>query len=80
MDDEFENIRSDSCKQMGSSWQKSPANIIENSPKDLLLIPIFMSLLLSLLRILSLVNDTSSITRIHTSFHSLMSSTLNCFC
>ncbi len=72
MDDKLENIGSDSCKWMGTSWWKSPAKINENPPKDLLLFPMFMSLLLSLLRILLFMNDTSSITRILTSFLSLM--------
>ncbi len=43
LDDKLENLRSDSFEQMGSSWQKSPANIIENPLKDLLLFPMFMS-------------------------------------
>ncbi len=70
MNDILKNIRSDSFEQMSSSWRKSPAKIIDNPLKDVILFPMSMSLLLSAIRILSFMNETSSITRISTSFHS----------
>jgi hypothetical protein len=76
--DLLENKRSDSFDQIGSSWWKSPAKMIEYPPNDLVLFPTCMSCLLSFLKILLLMNDTSSITRILTSFHSFMSSLLIC--
>jgi hypothetical protein len=35
--DKLENMRSDSVVPTGSSWRKSPANMIENPPKGLVL-------------------------------------------
>jgi hypothetical protein len=38
--DKLENMRSNYVDPTGSSWQKSPANMIENPPKGLALFPI----------------------------------------
>ncbi len=78
--DLLENKSSDSFEQIGSSWQKSPAKMIENPQNDLVLSPTCVSCLLSFFKILLLMNDTSSITIILTSFHSFMSSLLTCLC
>ncbi len=58
----------------------SPAKMIENPSNDLVQFPTCVSCLLNVLKILSLTNDTSSITRILTSFHSFTSLSLICFC
>ncbi len=76
--DKLENRSSVSLAPTGSSWQKSPANIILNAPKGWLQFPISFSFLSSILRLVSLMNDTLSITTIHTSCHSFLSSTLSC--
>ncbi len=62
--DLLENKSSDSVEQIGSSWRKSPAKMmIEYPPNDFVLFPTCVSCLLSFLKILLLMNDTSSITR-----------------
>ncbi len=76
IDKRVENISSVSLEQTGSSCWKSPINIIVNPPNDLFVCPMAVSFLLSICRVLLLMNDTSSITRICTSFHSFMSLSL----
>ncbi len=78
--DELENKRSNSVDPTGSSWRKSPANMIENPPKDSALFPISFSFTSSVFRFLSLMNDTSSTMRIRTSCHVFLSLRLNAFC
>ncbi len=77
--DKLESIRLNSVDPTGSSWQKSPANMIENSPKSLALFPISFSFKSSVSRILSLVNDTWSTIRICTYCHSFLLLRLNAF-
>ncbi len=67
--DKLEKKSSLSLLQTGSSWQKSPENMIENSPKTWVWIPICLSFLSSLFKTLLLMNDISSIVRICTSCH-----------
>ncbi len=76
--DRLENGSSVSLAPTGSSCLKSPANIIVNPPKGLVRSLISFSFLSSVFRIVSLMNDTSSITAIRTSCHSFLSSTLSC--
>ena len=68
------------CWSNRSSWRKSPANMIENPPKGLILFPIFFSFTSSVPRFLSLMNDTSSTMRIHTSCHVFFLLRLSAFC
>ncbi len=42
--DKLENIRSNSIDPTGSSWQKTPANMIENPPKGFGSVPNFLQL------------------------------------
>ncbi len=72
IDERVKNIRSVSLEQTGSSCRKSPINIIVKPPSDSFVCPMAVSFLLSVCRVLSLMNDTSSITRICTSFHLFM--------
>jgi hypothetical protein len=70
--DKLKNRSSVSLAPTGSSWWKSPANIIVNPPKGRLQFPNSFSFLSSVLRIVSLMNDTLSITTIRTSCHSFL--------
>jgi hypothetical protein len=78
--DELEYMSLNSVDPTGGSWRKSPAKIIENPPKGLFPSLMTLSLVSSVLRILSFMNDTSSTTRIRFSCHSFMSSRLSAFC
>ena len=78
--EKLENKRSRSNDPIGSSWRKSPANMIVNPPKGLALFLISFSFTSSIPRFLSLMNDTSSTMRFHTSCHVFLSLRLNAFC
>ena len=75
--DLLENRSSLSLLPTGLSCQKSPANMIEIPPKGWFLFPMSFSFLSSVRKILSLMNDISSIMRICTSCHSFLSSRLS---
>ncbi len=74
--DKLENKSSFLLLQTGSSWRKSPENIMENPPKIWVLFPMSLSFLSSSFRTLLLMNDISSIKRIRTSSNSFLSSWL----
>ncbi len=75
--DLLENRSSLSLLPTGSSCRKSPANMIEIPPKGWFLFPMSLSFLSSVQKILSLMNDISSIMRICTSCHLFLSSRLS---